>query len=169
MNRAADALIRAAAADVTLHRRIDISVCRLRFCRQQRRGRHDLPRLTVAALGNILCDPSSLNRVAAIRRHPFDSGDFLSLRGCNRRAARTNRLTIEMNRASSALGDPATELGAGNAEVLTQHPEERSVAACIYLVFLAVDDERNHGSLLSNPTLRKIISLAFDEPSVSLD
>src|SRR5712691_2951745 len=46
----ADALIGAAAADVAGHRGIDVGIARLRRGGEQRRGRHDLPRLAIAAL-----------------------------------------------------------------------------------------------------------------------
>src|SRR5688572_19776157 len=52
VDRGADALISAAAADVG-HGLVDVPVGRLRLLREQRRGRHDLPRLAIAALGHV--------------------------------------------------------------------------------------------------------------------
>src|SRR5262245_44032277 len=53
LDRGADALIRAATADVTGHRIVDIRIARLRLVRQKRAGGHDLPRLAVATLRHI--------------------------------------------------------------------------------------------------------------------
>jgi hypothetical protein len=41
-------------------------------------GRHDLSRLAVAALGNIILDPGHFYRM--VNRYPFDGNDFLPLR-----------------------------------------------------------------------------------------
>src|SRR5262245_53729307 len=49
MDRGADALVGAAAADVG-HRRVDVGIGRLRLLLQQRDGGHDLAGLAVAAL-----------------------------------------------------------------------------------------------------------------------
>jgi hypothetical protein len=57
-------------------------------------------------------------------------------------------LTVEVHRAGAALRDTAAELGAGHAEVFTQYPEQGSIGADIDLMPLAVDNDRNHGSLL---------------------
>src|SRR5262249_36839275 len=52
VHRGADALVGAAAADVG-HRLVDVGIGRLRLFREQRRRRHDLPRLAVPALRDI--------------------------------------------------------------------------------------------------------------------
>ena len=136
MNRAPDALVGPAAADVTRHRRVNVGVGRLRLCRKQGRGRHDLPRLAVAALRNFLGDPGLLQRVVAAVRETFDGGDFLAFHGFNRRDARTDWVTVDMDGASAALRDAAAELGAGQAEVFTERPEQRSVGIDVDLVLL---------------------------------
>src|SRR2546430_14275498 len=50
LDRGADAGVRAAAADVSRHRRFDVGVRRTRFLREQRGGSHDLTRLAIVAL-----------------------------------------------------------------------------------------------------------------------
>src|SRR5712675_474553 len=45
VDRSANALVRAAAADVAGHGCVDVGIARLRGGGEQRRGRHDLPRL----------------------------------------------------------------------------------------------------------------------------
>src|SRR5262249_21329563 len=93
------------------------------LCCQHRRRRHDLPRLAVAALRNFLGDPGLLKRMAAVYRQTFNSSDSLSFDGADLRDARTDRLTIEMDRAGAALRDAAAELSACQAEIFTEHPE----------------------------------------------
>jgi hypothetical protein len=67
MDRALDLRVGTAAADVAAHRAIDLRVGRLRRPIEERRRRHHLPGLAVAALRHIDFDPRSLYRVAAIR------------------------------------------------------------------------------------------------------
>src|SRR5215213_9299260 len=62
MHGLANALIGPAAADVG-HRLIDVGIGRLRLLLQQRRGRHDLPGLAVAALRHVNRGPGLLHRV----------------------------------------------------------------------------------------------------------
>ena len=62
MNRGANALVGAAAAQIAGHRRVDVGIRRLRGVRQQRRRRHDLAGLA-AALRNVQLDPGLLNRM----------------------------------------------------------------------------------------------------------
>src|SRR6185295_796135 len=67
-NRRADARVGAAAAQIAGERLIDLGVARLRLLGEQRRRRHDLPRLAVATLRHRLLDPGALQRVRAVRR-----------------------------------------------------------------------------------------------------
>src|SRR5204862_5166346 len=64
VDRRADALIGAAAADVG-HRLVDVLVGRLRVLLQQRRGSHDLSRLEVAALRHVERRPCLLHVMRA--------------------------------------------------------------------------------------------------------
>jgi len=57
-------------------------------------------------------------------------------------------LTIEMDRAGTALRDAAAELGAGQPEIFPEHPEQGSVGIDVYLEPFAVHDDGDHGSLL---------------------
>ena len=66
VNRRANPLIGSTATEVAVHRFIDLGIGRLRVLREERRGRHDLSALAVAALGNLQLDPRPLNRGAAV-------------------------------------------------------------------------------------------------------
>src|SRR5665213_4421031 len=61
----ADALVGSTATDVAAHGGVDVGVRRLGRRRQQGGGRHDLPRLAVAALRHVALDPGRLHRVRA--------------------------------------------------------------------------------------------------------
>src|SRR5258708_4255245 len=77
LDRFADANICAAAADVSRHRIVDIGIVRMRILRKQRRGRHDLPRLAIAALRDLEIEPRLLNLPAGRRlADGFDRGDL---------------------------------------------------------------------------------------------
>ena len=81
--------------------------------RKQRGGRHDLARLTVAALRHVRLDPRALDGMRAVGREPFDRRDSTPSRR-SRRASRTSaRLAVEVNGARAALRDAAAELRAG--------------------------------------------------------
>src|SRR6478672_3281709 len=78
VNGGADTLIRPAAAHVAGHRLVDVVVSGLRSSGQQRRGRHDLARLTVAALHDVELEPGLLKGLSdRCFANRFDSGDGL--------------------------------------------------------------------------------------------
>src|SRR5579872_508657 len=76
VDRGADARVGAAAADVR-HGVVDVGVGRLRVLLEQRRGRHDLARLAVAALRHVVREPRLLHRMAlAVARQALDGHDL---------------------------------------------------------------------------------------------
>src|SRR6266446_2681418 len=66
LNRLADTLIGPTTADIALHGRIDVLVCRLRLLLQQRHRLHDLPGLAVATLRHVQRLPGLLDRMVAL-------------------------------------------------------------------------------------------------------
>ena len=59
-----------------------------------------------------------------------------------------------MHRASTAQCHAATEFGAGQAQHVAQHPEERGVAVDIDVVYVAVDfDGEGHGIVSLPPAV----------------
>ena len=67
-DRLADAHIGAATADIPGHRGIDIGIVRLWRRGEQRRGRHDLAGLAIAALNDFEIEPGLLHFGAGFRR-----------------------------------------------------------------------------------------------------
>src|ERR1700759_3205497 len=61
MDGTADADVSPAAADIARHRRIDVGIAGIGREGQQRRGRHDLAGLAIAALRNVFGDPCLLH------------------------------------------------------------------------------------------------------------
>ena len=140
----ADALIGAAAADVG-HRLVDVVVGRVRFFPQQRGGGHDLPRLAIAALRDVEREPGFLHGMRAVRRKPFDRDDPVGgLHGADRNRAGTHDLAVEVHRARAALRDAAAVFGAGEADLLADDPQERSVGLHLHVTDPAVDVELGH-------------------------
>ncbi len=76
MNRGADAGIGGAAADVAAHRGIDVGIGRRGILFQQRRRRHDLSGLAVAALRDLQFDPGRLHRLGLLALQALDGRDL---------------------------------------------------------------------------------------------
>src|SRR3954469_8168715 len=90
---AADAVVRAAAADVAAHGVVDVGLARPLVLLQERDRAHDLSRLAVAALRHVVRDPRVLHGASLFRRADrLDGRDALLHRGAHRRRARAHRL-----------------------------------------------------------------------------
>src|SRR5205085_2754766 len=112
---------------VACHRGIDIRIGWLRHPPQECSGGHDLPGLTVAALGYVVLDPRGLHRVELAFRpgQSLDRGDRLPCCRCCRYRTRAHGLAIEMNGARATLRDTAPILRADEAKMIPEHPQER--------------------------------------------
>src|SRR5215470_16717793 len=98
---------RCATAQVGGHRAVDILVRRLGIGTQERSGRHDLPRLAVAALRDLMLDPCRLHRVHRLwRPQPLDGGDVAAYIADLQRAG-PHRYTTYVYSAGAAHGDSA--------------------------------------------------------------
>src|SRR6516165_5500209 len=97
LDRSADALIGAASADIARHGGVDVVIRRLRRVLQQRRRRHDLAGLAVAALHHLQLQPRLLQG-RALRRlaDRLDRGDrALADRGDAGRVAAPSTCTVQ--------------------------------------------------------------------------
>lgn len=147
VNRLANALVGAAAAKVHFHGNINITIGGHGVFSYESRRRHDLPRLTVAALRNVLSYPRLLNGVKTLLRQPLDGRDFLILGVLHGGHTGAGRFTIQMNSARTAQTPAAGVLGAGQIQIVPDDPEKRGVSVYLDALFLAVDSECEAGHL----------------------
>src|SRR6267378_3995055 len=144
VDRFAHLLEGAAAADVG-DRGVDIRVRRLGFLLQERCYGHDHSRLAVAALRHVVLEPGLLYLVQRLGlREAFDRRDALARRSAHRVGARTNRGAINVDRAGAALRDAAAVFGAGQADLLADHPEQRRVGVDVEVMRLPVNGQTDH-------------------------
>src|SRR6185369_17055073 len=101
LDRGANALIRPAAADVAVHRLIDVVVARTLGLFQQRRGLHDLASLAIAALRHVGGAPRLLHRMIALRIEALDRRHRAAIDIAHGGDARAYRVAVEMNRAGA--------------------------------------------------------------------
>src|SRR5262245_27178770 len=97
VHRGPDALIRAAPADIR-HGLVDVPVGRVRLLLQERRCRHDLAGLAVAALWHVERRPGSLHGMRAGGRQAFDGEDLVAgLQPSHGNGARANELAVDVH------------------------------------------------------------------------
>src|SRR6266850_1495214 len=147
VHRRANALIGAAPADVG-HRVVDVPVGRFGLLAQEGRGGHDLPRLAVAALRHVDRRPRLLDGVRAGGRQAFDGDDLVRrFHAADGKDAGAHERSVDVHGASAALRDAATILGARQADLLTDDPEQRGIGLYLHVTDAAIDAELRHGPL----------------------
>src|SRR5271169_6227958 len=145
MDRFANPLIGSAAAQIAVHGLGDLVVGGVRIFCEQRRGRHDLPRLAVAALRDFFCDPGLLQHVQTVGSEPFDRGDVL-IRGLrDRSGAGAYGRSVEMYGAGAAQSRAAAKFCSCEFESVAENPEERSFRRDADFLCTAVDAECDVG------------------------
>src|SRR3954451_17280779 len=128
LDRLADADISAAAADIAAHRIVDVRIGRMRFILQQCRRRHDLARLAISALRDLMLEPSLLDlRTDRCRTYRLNRCDLGVTNAVDRRDAGTDGGAVEMHGAGATQRHAAAELRAGHAEHVAQNPQQRRV------------------------------------------
>ena len=120
MNSASNSLISAATAYVACHGFIDVRIVRRGIDFQQCDSRHDLTRVAISALRDIIFDPGLFYRMSF--GDAFYGGDLLSLSVFHRHLARALRFSVYMDSACAALGDSASELGPGEPDLFPYDP-----------------------------------------------
>src|SRR6266853_13926 len=123
VDRFADTYIGSTAADVAAHGIIDVGIARMWIACQERRSRHDLSGLAVAALDDLMVKPGFLD-LGACRRvtDRLDCRDPRFAEAVDAGDAGPCRDAIDMHGARAALRDAAPEFGAGHTEYVSQHP-----------------------------------------------
>jgi hypothetical protein len=138
-NQPAYALVGAAAAKVAGHAGIDIRIAGVRMPGQKGRRRHNLSRMTVAALGHIVLYPGLLQRVRSIGGQAFDGGnifpDDLGYRGYTG----PGRFSSHMDGTGAAKSHAASELRPRQADIVSENPQQRRVEDDIDAIFLPVN------------------------------
>ena len=111
-----------AAAQISVHGRIDILVRRLGVLRQKRSRGHNLTGLTIAALRHVNLLPGYLQRVRTKRGQSFDGGNGGMRRAAHRRQAGTNRLAGEMDGTGATLTNATTVLRSMKVKNIAEYP-----------------------------------------------
>ena len=124
---------------------------------QQRHRRHNLARLAIPALGNLMIEPGTLDLLRQrLLADGLNGGDLAARDIAHRHDTGTDRLAIHMDRTGATLGNPAAELGTRQFENVPQHPEQWHVTGHIHNMGLIVYFHRLHGALLSPLNLKDI-------------
>ena len=149
MDRRTDLLIGATAANVG-NFAVDICVSGFGLVPQKRSDSHDHATLAIAALRHVLINPGLLDSIQdAVLRESFDGCNFLPDSVTYLHSAGTRRSSVDMDRASAALGYAASIFCSGHANAVSDHPEQWGVRFDIDVVGLSVDREAEHGSRLA--------------------
>jgi len=103
MDGSANTNVSGAATEVARHSGVDVGIRGFGLVLQECGSAHQLACLAIAALRDIVVDPSLLQRMQRTvgTRETFDRGDLLTLHGRNGRLTRTNRTAIDVHGASA--------------------------------------------------------------------
>src|SRR4051812_26891375 len=123
----ADPRVRHAPAEVAGHAGVDVLVGGVGIVAQKSARLHDLSRLAVTALRDLLLAPGNLQGMLALGVEPFDGRDARARHRGDRRDARSRRAPVDVHRARSAEPDPAAKLRAGEPELVADDPEQGRV------------------------------------------
>src|SRR4029079_18308744 len=124
---------------------IDVGVGRLRLVLEQFRDRHDHAALAVTVLRHFTVEPGLLHLGQhAVLGKALDGDDLLADSGARRERARAGGDAVDVDGAGAALRDAAAILGAGQADILPDRPEQRRVGIDVDVLIFAIDIEANH-------------------------
>ena len=142
MDRRTDPRIRAAAAQVPAHPRVDRRVVWRRVRLEQRHRGQRLPGLAVTALHDVAAVPRVADRVDHRAGGTLDRRHRLADRTLGRGLARLHVAPVDQHRARRAEAGAAAELRAVQAEDVPEHPQQRGLRVPVVDLDLgAVDDE----------------------------
>jgi hypothetical protein len=92
-----------------------------------------------------MVDPRLLHLVErAVGGEALDGGDLLADRFADRERAGADRGAIDVNRAGAALGDAATVLRAGEADLFPDRPQQWRARVYVDVIAFTVDGETDH-------------------------
>ena len=113
-------------------RLINIRITRRRSFLQQRRARHDHPRLAIPALRHLRLKPGLLQRMRPVRRKPLNRPYLALAHSRNSRRARSLRHAVNMHGTSPAKRLPAPEFRPRKLQSIPQDPKQRRLRANIH-------------------------------------
>src|SRR5262249_39167353 len=120
--------MRPAATEIAAEGPLDLAIARVRGALEERLAGHDHAVDAVAALGGLLFDEGSLERVRLLARaQPLERRDPAPGSLGDRHRARARCLAVHEHRARPALREAAAELRPVEREVVAQDVEQRSV------------------------------------------
>src|SRR5437763_669547 len=152
-DRAEDAHVRAAAAEVAVQGGCNLRVARVLLAPEERDGRDDDAVDAIAALDRLLVDERLLDRMQSSGvgpADPFDGRDVVT--GCRpqRRIARRHGIPVEENVARATLAGAAAESRSLELQVVAKNIKKRRVRLGLDLVVAAVNTELerlSHGAI----------------------
>jgi hypothetical protein len=108
-------------------------------------SRHDLPGLAVAALRNVERRPCFLHGMRGRGRQALDGDDPVGrLYVGDPDRAGALHLIVDVHGAGAALRNAASIFGAGETDLLADHPKERGVRLDLHVADIAIDAELSH-------------------------
>lgn len=154
-----DPVIRPATTQV-IQVRVDVRIGRFRKAPQEIHGSHDLPGLTIAALGNVLFDPRLLNGMKCLTtRETFYGHDFGLVQSGHGNRARASRMTVYMDRTGATAADAAPEFRALEIQNFAKVPEQRHVTIAAELSRLAIYLQGHHEKIPSAGKRARLLML----------
>jgi len=99
--------------------------------------------------------------MGAVGADAFDGDNLVSRGGGECRDAGANCVAVHVNGARPTGADAAAELGAGQAEDVTECPQERHLGIARNVALKAIDPNLRHRefSLIGAPPLRLVVQL----------
>jgi hypothetical protein len=118
MNGPANPVVGAAATDVARQGVVDLGVGRVPIRGEKDSRRHDLTRLAVSTLRNLLHQPGLLHWMASIVRQSLDRCYSLACRSGKQYLARSDGIALQDHSAGATLPDAASILCARKIEMI---------------------------------------------------
>src|SRR4029078_13053045 len=139
-----DVPVAGAAADVALQRLLDLVLGRARVLTQQRGRGYQHPRRAVAALESVMLVEGLLQRRQLLAlAEPLDGLDARAVRLDGEEHAALDERAVEDHRAGAAVAGVATDVAAGEVEVVAEEMDEELARLDVALVRRPVDGDRD--------------------------
>jgi hypothetical protein len=133
-------IVDAAPAELIRERVPDILLAGIWIAVQQNLCGHDHAVGAVSALSGLLVDERLLQRMRLLDgTQSLESGDLVFADILQRNRARPCKLAADDSGAGATLPETATELGAIQSEVISQHVQQRGIGRGIHQMQFAVD------------------------------